>query len=166
MPTGESMPSGESKEAAEQAGLEALNQEMAELMRDARRDAIIEELEAHYEANFGPIDIPLTPKEIEDAKARAASDGREWDGLTTKLTPAGSEFYFDHAGGGVNSVPNQAERILQERFPEYRDEPLPERPQHTAPTETPRNANDEMLERVYGSDSQEDPYDLQPSGGF
>jgi hypothetical protein len=88
-----------------------------EKLRDERRMAIIKEIEKQWEIKNGPMERPLSEKEIADDKYRAELFGKKWDGRITTLTTAGRDFYFAFNGGV--SVPAQADVILTERFPEY-----------------------------------------------
>lgn len=95
------------------------NEIALETIRGERYDAIVQEIESNWIAKNGPIVRDLSENEIAENKKLAKLWGNEWDGRTTQLTEAGSEFYFDHRGNGKNSVPDQAERELLRRYPEY-----------------------------------------------
>ncbi len=97
----------------------AKKQQMPEELREERLMAIIKELEKEWELTHGAMYRPLSQREIEKNKEMARLWGKEWDGRTTQMTDAASEFFFDHKGMGKNSVPSRAEKILMERFPEY-----------------------------------------------
>lgn len=90
-----------------------------EEIKEERRMGIVKEIEKEWEAKNGPMDRPLSQREIEKNKEMARLWGKEWDGRTTQLTEAASEYFFDHRGTGKNSVPSKADKILAERFPEY-----------------------------------------------
>ena len=98
-----------------------------EATRESRRETIIKEIEAKWEAQNGPMVRALSEREIEEQKRHAEFMGVEWHGMTTQLTRAGDEFYFDHKGMGKSSVPDQADKILAERFPEYATKQPPQR---------------------------------------
>lgn len=98
-----------------------------EAIREARRTIIIKELEAEWEAKHGPMERPLSQREIEQQKRHAELMGVQWHGMTTTLTTGGDEFYFDHKGKGKSSVPTRADQILAERFPEYATKQPPQR---------------------------------------
>lgn len=93
---------------------------------------IVKELEKEWETKNGPMDRPLSEREIEKNKEMARLWGKEWDGRTTQLTEAASEYFFDHRGMGKNSVPGRADKILAERYPEYaekaKEEPKQDKP--------------------------------------
>lgn len=90
-----------------------------EEIKDERRIGIVRELEKEWETKNGPMERPMTKAEIEGTKSWEIINGRKWDGGTTRMTDAASEFFFDHRGMGKNSVPGRADKILAERFPEY-----------------------------------------------
>lgn len=94
-----------------------------EEIREGRRKEIIDELTKEWEAKHGPMERPMTAAEIKRLESWEAIYGRKWDSGYTRLTDAASEFYFDHRGGGKNSVPDRAEKILVERYPEYAKSP-------------------------------------------
>lgn len=96
-----------------------VKEQTPEELREERRMAIVKELEKEWETTHGPMDRQLSQREIEKNKEMDKLWGREWDGRTTQMTDAASEFFFDHRGMGKNSVPSRAEKILAERFPEY-----------------------------------------------
>jgi hypothetical protein len=90
-----------------------------EEIKEERRMGIVKELEKEWETKNGPMERPMTKAEIEGTKSWEIINGRKWDGGTTRMTDAASEFFFDHRGMGKNSVPGRADKILAERFPEY-----------------------------------------------
>lgn len=90
-----------------------------EEIKESRHTEIAQEIEKEFKKNNGPMYRDLNQKEIEANKQMAKLWGKEWDGSTTQMTEAASEFFFDHKGKGKNSVPDQANKILNERFPEY-----------------------------------------------
>lgn len=96
-----------------------VKQQTPEEIKEERRMGIIKEIEKEWEAKNGPMDRPLSAEEIEKNKEMARLWGKEWDGRTTQLIDAASEFFFDHKGMGKSSVPSKADKILAERFPEY-----------------------------------------------
>lgn len=93
-----------------------------EEIKEERRTEIIKEIEKKWEAENGSMSRPLSPEEIEKNKERAKAWGEKWDGRTTQMTEEASEYFFDHKGMGKSSVPNLADKILAERFPEYAQE--------------------------------------------
>lgn len=99
--------------------VEEVKEQTLEELREERRKGIIKEIEKEWEEKNGPMYRPLSQREIEKNKEMARLWGKEWDGHTTQLTEAASEFFFDHRGMGKNSVPGRAEKILAERYPEY-----------------------------------------------
>lgn len=96
-----------------------VKQQTPEEIKEERRMGIIKEIEKEWEAKNGPMNRPLSKGEIEKNKEMARLWGKEWDGRTTQLTDAASEYFFDHKGMGKSSVPSKADKILAERFPEY-----------------------------------------------
>ena len=90
-----------------------------EEIKEERRMGIVKELEKEWETKNGPMDKPLSKREVEKNKEMARLWGKEWDGRTTQMTEAASEFFFDHRGMGKNSVPGRADKVLAERYPEY-----------------------------------------------
>lgn len=135
----------------------AEKQQTPEELREERRMGIVKELEKEWEATNGPMERPMTKADMEGIKSWEILNGRKWDGGTTRMTDAASEFFFDHRGMGKNSVPSRAEKILAERFPEYatksqepqeqpKEEPvkIPENPPASkTPEWTPRVANNQ-----------------------
>lgn len=93
--------------------------ESPEDVKEARLQEIIKEIESEWEEKNGPMERQLSESEIERLQAEARAKGEEWNGATTVMTDKGRDFYFDFDGGGANSVPRKAEKILKERFPEY-----------------------------------------------
>ncbi len=93
-----------------------------EELREERRKEIISEINREWEVVNGPMHRTLSPKEIADnarmAETLAFNDGKTGN-RTTELTKDAADFYFDFDGMGKNSVPQRAERILLERYPEY-----------------------------------------------
>lgn len=94
------------------------NIDQSDKLREERRTAIMRELEKAWEDKNGPMDIPMTESEIEQSKFITERDGRKWDDRKTKLTEKARNFWFGFDGGG--SIPEKADRILAERFPEYK----------------------------------------------
>jgi|GEM_PF-5878104 len=88
-------------------------------IKESRQNEIVQEIEKEFEKNNGTMYRDLNQKEIEANKQMAKLWRKEWDGSTTQMTETASEFFFDHKGKGKNSVPVQASKILNERFPEY-----------------------------------------------
>lgn len=128
-------------------------QPTAEESRETRRKEIVKELETEWEKVNGPMERPLTQREIAKNKEKAAFEGKEWDGSTTILTDKANEFYFDHRGMSERSVPARADRILAERFPEYAS------PRKEVISET-NNKTPEAVDRPF-VETQEDPTSLQ-----
>jgi hypothetical protein len=96
-----------------------VKQQTPEEIKEERRMGIVKELEKEWETKNGPMERPMTKAEIEGTKSWEIINGRKWDGGTTRMTDAASEFFFDHRGMGKSSVPSRAGKILAERFPEY-----------------------------------------------
>lgn len=88
-----------------------------EKLKEERRHSIIKEIEKKWEDENGPLEQPMTYLEIEAQKFIAQKNGKEWDGRTTRLTDKAADFWFAFSGG--LSVPEKADRLLIERFPEY-----------------------------------------------
>lgn len=99
--------------------IEPVKEKTPEEIKNERKTAIIKEIEAEWEAKNGPMERPLSKREIEENKYRDEAFGGKWDGRTTQMSDRANEFYFDHRGMGKSSVPSQADKILAERFPEY-----------------------------------------------
>lgn len=102
-----------------------------EEIKEERRMGIVKELEKEWETKNGPMDRSLSEREIEKNKEMARLWGKEWDGRTTQLTEAASEYFFDHRGMGKNSVPGRADKILAERYPEYAEKTKEEQKQNS-----------------------------------
>ena len=102
-----------------------------EEVKEERRMGIVKELKKEWETKNGPMDRPLSEREIEKNKEMARLWGKEWDGRTTQLTEAASEYFFDHRGMGKNSVPGRADKILAERYPEYAEKAEDEQKQNS-----------------------------------
>lgn len=94
-------------------------QPTSEELRESRRTGIIKEIENAWSTKHGPLERNLSEREIEETKYHDEFMGRKWDGKTTRLTEKGRGFWFGH-GGGL-SVPKQADQLLYERFPEYKE---------------------------------------------
>lgn len=103
-----------------------------EEIKEGRRMGIVKELEKEWEAKNGSMERSMTKAAIEGTKSWEIINGRKWDGGTTRMTDAASEFFFDHRGMGKNSVPGRAAKILAERYPEYaekaKEEPKQDKP--------------------------------------
>lgn len=102
-----------------------------EEIKEERRMGVIKELEKEWETKNGPMERPMTKTEIEGTKSWEIINGRKWDGGTTRMTDAASEFFFDHRGMGKNSVPGRADKILAERYPEYAEKAKKEQKQNS-----------------------------------
>ncbi|MBI5421441.1 MAG: hypothetical protein HZA35_04005 [Parcubacteria group bacterium] len=96
-----------------------VKEKISEELKKERRMEIIKELEKEWEIKNGPMERPLSKKEIEENRYRAERFGETWDGRTTQMTEKANEFFFDHRGMGKSSVPSRADKMLAERFPEY-----------------------------------------------
>lgn len=99
--------------------IEPIKEKTSGEIKNERRMAIIKEIEGEWEVKNGPMERSLSKKEIEENKYFAQAFGEEWNGRTTQMSDAANEFYFDHMGMGKSSVPSRADKILDERFPEY-----------------------------------------------
>lgn len=98
------------------------NKQTSEQIREARRMEIVDGLKKEWEKQNGPMEVPLSPKEIEASRQMAEKLGQDkW--LTSRMTDQASEFFFDYKGMGKNSIPSQAEKILIEKYPEYAQKP-------------------------------------------
>ncbi|MDE2037986.1 MAG: hypothetical protein KGI69_02055 [Patescibacteria group bacterium] len=107
-----------------------------EEIKDERYMAIIKELEDEWmKRTGGYIERSLSVKEVEERKRMAEAMGEKWDGKTTVLTDAFSDFYF--AFGGGESVPAKAKKILAERFPEYAEKKAEDEKIQPIPQKTP-----------------------------
>jgi len=141
-----------------------VKEQTPEELREERRMGIIKELEKEWETKNGPMERLMTEAEIEGTRSWEILNGRKWDGRTTQMTEAASEFFFDHRGMGKSSVPGRAEKILAERFPEYaKKEEQPaeakpkieekitanEIPKSRQETEKPKEVNAHKLSEVF-----------------
>lgn len=126
------------KKSESEKSVEA-KQQTPEEIKEERRMGIIKELEKEWEAKNGPMERPMTKAEIEETKSWEIINGRKWDGGTTRMTDAASEFFFDHRGMGKNSVPRQAEKMLVERYPEYAEK-AQEKQKRGSPEENSKNS--------------------------
>lgn len=108
-----------------------VKQQTPEEIKKERRMGIIKELEKEWETKNGPMERPMTKAEIEETKSWEIINGRKWDSGTTRMTDEASEFFYDHRGMGKNSVPGRADKILTERYPEYREKVKEEQKQNS-----------------------------------